>query len=97
VSGHPCKGVYLWLPREDEHDLAASLGMCEQDRAVLRALIDGACEQTARDHPGVPVRVCRWHVWRVVRAMHRAGVLNTAEGRSTAYMVLATQGRDDNE
>jgi len=95
VRDHPCKGVYFWLPREDEHDLASSLGLCETDRDVLRAMIDGACEQTARDHPGVPVRVCRWHAWRVVRAMQKLRVTNTPDGRAAAYVYLATWSEGD--
>jgi len=80
----------LCLPRADEHDLAASLGLCERDPALLRELIERAQEQVARDCPGTPVRVHRWHVWRVVRAMHRAGVLNTPDGRARAYTWIAT-------
>lgn len=81
--------VILWLPRADEHELAASLGLCERDPALLRELIERAQQQVARDLPGTPVRVYRWHVWRVVRAMHRAGVLNTPDGRARAYTWIA--------
>jgi len=81
--------VILWRPRADEHALAASLGMCERDPELLRELIEAAQEQTARDLPGVPVRVHRWHVWRVVRAMVRVGALNTPDGRAAAYAILA--------
>lgn len=86
---HP---VSLWLPRDDEHELAASLGMCEKDPALLRELVEAAQEQMARDLPGVPVRIHRWHVWRVVRAMHRAGALNTPAGRAAAFMTLSRSG-----
>lgn len=91
MNGHPDQ-VVLWLPREDEFDLAASLGMCEPDRALLREMIEAAQQQTARDLPGVPVRIHRWHVWRVVRAMHRAGATNTPAGRAAAYALLAGGG-----
>lgn len=86
------ESVDLWLPREDEHALAASLGMCEADRDLLAELVSAAQEQVARDMPGVPVRIHRWHIWRVVRAMQRAGVLNTPDGRATAYVLLAQKG-----
>jgi hypothetical protein len=86
---HP-DAVILWLPRADEHELAASLGLCECDPALLRDLINAAQDQVARDLPGTSVRVHRWHVWRVVRAMHRCGVLNTPDGRARAYTWLAT-------
>lgn len=86
----PPDSVVLWLPREDEHELAASLGLCEPDRALLRALVEAAQRQTAHDLAGVPVRVHRWHVWRVVRAMHRAGATNTPDGRAAAYALLAS-------
>lgn len=81
--------VELWRPRADEHALAASLGLCEADPDLLRQLIEAAQDQVARDMPGVPVRVHRWHVWRVVRAMQRAGVTNTPDGRAMAYGLLA--------
>jgi len=81
--------VILWRPRGDEHELAASLGMCEADPDLLRELIEQAQEQVARDHPGARLQVARWHVWRVVRAMVRAGVTNTPDGRAAAYALLA--------
>lgn len=93
----PPSAMAMWFPRADEHELAVSLGLCEADRARLRALIDAAQEQTARDHPGVTVRVYRWHVWRVVRAMHRAGQVNTPQGRSAAYAWLAAGGGSPDE
>lgn len=80
----------LWLPRGDEHELAASLGMCERDPALLRELVEQAQQAVARDHPGMVVRVHRWHLWRVVRAMARLGVLNTPDGRAAAYVHLST-------
>ena len=86
------ESVDLWLPREDEHALAASLGMCEADRALLNKLLAAAQDDLARQLPGVPVRVHRWHVWRVVRAMQRSGVLNTPDGRAAAYALLAQKG-----
>lgn len=82
------KEVVMWIPRADEHALAASLKMCEADPKLLRELVEAAQEQTARDLPGVPVVIRRWHVWRVVRAMQRAGVTNTPDGRATAYVML---------
>lgn len=89
-GGRPSpKTVHLWLPRADEHALAASLGMCEADPKLLRDLLTAAQEQLARDLPGTPVRIHRWHVWRVVRAMQRAGQANTPEGRAAAYGLLA--------
>ncbi|MFZ2875465.1 MAG: hypothetical protein WAZ94_13410 [Phycisphaerales bacterium] len=91
MRGEP-KCVEMWLPRADEHALAASLGLCERDPEVLRQLVHGAQEQVARDLPGAAVRVHRWHVWRVVRAMHRVGVENTPAGRATAYVYLAVGG-----
>lgn len=81
--------VILWLPREDEHDLAASLGMCEPSRELLHEMVQQAQEQTARDLPGVPVVIKRWHVWRVVRTLAREGLTNTPEGRAAAYGLLA--------
>lgn len=87
--------VILWRPRADEHALAASLGLCEADPDLLAELITAAQEQTARDMPGVPVRVHRWHVWRVVRTMARARVLNTPEGRATAFGLLAGEKPDE--
>ena len=81
--------VELWRPRGDEHALAASLGLCEKDPELLRQLIEGAQEQIARDLSGVPVRVFCWHVWRVVRAIHRAGMTNTPEGRAAAFVILS--------
>ena len=86
---HPPKQIVLWLPRADEHELAASLGLCERDPNLLREMIEAAQAQTARDLPGVPVRVHRWHVWRVVRAMARAGAANTPDGRAAAYALLS--------
>jgi hypothetical protein len=86
--------VILWLPRGDEHALAASLGMCEKDPELLRQLIEQAQDQVARDLPGTKVIIARWHVWRVVRAMQRAGVANTSDGRAAAYALLA-EGRDE--
>ncbi|MBL0920730.1 MAG: hypothetical protein IBJ10_01235 [Phycisphaerales bacterium] len=82
----------MWLPRADEHDLAHSLNLTEcADPAELRALVEAAQDEAARMLPGVPVRVYRWHVWRVVRALHRCGVLNTPEGRSRAYLWLSRE------
>lgn len=80
--------VHLWLPRGDEHALAASLSMCEADPVLLRKLVESVQEQLARDHPGARVRVHRWHVWRVVRAMNTLGVTNTPDGRAMAYGLL---------
>lgn len=84
--------IHLWLPRGDEHELAASLGMCESDPALLRELLAAAQEQLARELPDTPVRVHRYHVWRMVRAMHRCGVLNTPDGRAAACVWLAARG-----
>ncbi len=86
------QSVALWLPRQDEHALAASLCMCERDPALLRALVEAAQESAARAMPGVPVRIHRWHLWRVVRTMHRAGAINTPNGRAAAYALLS-EGR----
>lgn len=83
--------VCLWLPRDDEHKLAASLGLCEKDPALLRQLVQQAQLAVARDHPGAKVRVSRWHVWRVVRAMVRMRVENTPSGRAAAYGFLASE------
>lgn len=83
--------VVLWLPREDEHALAASLGMCEKDPKLLRELVESAQQQIARDMPGAVVRIHRWHIWRVVRAMHTVRVLNTPDGRAKAYAYLSRQ------
>jgi hypothetical protein len=84
--------VVLWLPRADEHELAASLGMCERDPALLRELLEAARGDIERRHPGVRVRIARWHVWRVVRAMHRAGVINTPDGRALVFGLMASGG-----
>lgn len=85
----PPEQIVLWLPRGDEHALAASLRMCEADPELLRELVEAAQKQTAHDLPGVPVRVHRWHVWRVVRTMARLGVTNTPDGRAAAYVHLS--------
>jgi len=89
----PPKEIVIWLPREDEHALAASLGMCESDRELLEELVEKGQEQIARDWPGTPVIVKRWHVWRVVRAMARLGLENTPGDRSAAYAWLLGQAR----
>lgn len=80
--------IVLWLPRGDEHDLAASLFLCDADRSIMQDAITMARDQIARDLPGARVQVKRWHVWRVVRAMARARALNTPEGRALAYALL---------
>ena len=89
--------IILWIPRGDEHALAASRGMCEKDPDLLQDLVDTTRRDLAQRMPGVPVRVYRWHVWRVVRALHQMGQLNTPEGRALAYQVLAHEagGGDD--
>lgn len=84
--------VHLWIPRGDEHELAASLGLCEPDRALLQELVTAAQEQVARDLPNTPVLVHRWHVWRVVRAMAKLGLTNTPASRAAAYTHLASPG-----
>ncbi len=84
----PPHRVALWMPRGDEHELAASLGMCEADPALLRELLDAARSAIAQDHPGAHVCVRRWHVWRVVRALAKLGLKNTPAGRATAYAAL---------
>jgi hypothetical protein len=81
--------VALWIPRADEHALAASLGLAHPDAAKHRELQETGQRQAAADLPGVPCRIYRWHVWRVVRAMHRAGLTNTPEGRAAAFGILA--------
>lgn len=81
--------IAMWLPRADEHELAASLGMCESDPELLRELVAAAQREAAEAARGVPVRVHRWHVWRVVRAMARAGLTNTPEGRAEAFARLS--------
>ncbi len=85
------ESVHLWMPRGDEHALAASLGMCEADPDLLRQLLAEAQDQLARDMPGVRVTIHRWHVWRVVRAMVRLRVLNTPDGRAAAFVFIATE------
>lgn len=85
--------IALWLPRADEHALAASLGMVGEDPSRVRAFVEGAAAECRRLYPDAEVKVGRWHVWRVVRALHRTGQQNTPEGRSVAYVHLAT----DNE
>lgn len=89
--------VILWLPRGDEHELAASLGLCERDPDLLRQLITAAQETLAADLPGSRVRVYRWHVWRVVRALARTGGLNTPDGRATAFAFLARSSEQSHE
>jgi hypothetical protein len=86
--------IELWLPRADEHALAASLGMCERDPELQRRLVEAGREEAARLWPGSPVRVRRYHVWRVVRAMHRGGFLNTPDGRAGAVALLADAAAD---
>lgn len=81
--------VHLWLPRGDEHELAASLGLCENDPALLREIVERAQQQIARDHLGCRVQVHRWHVWRVVRALATLKLTNTPQNRSIAYVLLA--------
>jgi len=81
--------IALWLPRGDEHRLAASLGLCESNPETLRELLAAAREQLGRDMPGVPARVHRWHVWRVVRVMARLGVVNSPDGRAAAFAELS--------
>ena len=87
--------VALWIPRADEHDLAASLGMADPAPALHREMQEAGQRQTAADLPGVPCRIYRWHVWRVVRAIHRAGLTNSPAGRAAAYGLLA--GGDDGD
>lgn len=84
--------VHLWLPRGDEHQLAASLGLCEKDPELARERLEAAQEDIARRLPGVPVIVHRWHVWRIIRAMQRVGVLNTPDGRAAAVAWLGQPG-----
>jgi len=86
--------VIMWRPRADEHALAASLGMCEQDPELLQQMIAAAQQQTARDLPGARVRVYRWHIWRVVRTMARLRLRNTPEDRAIAYDALATDAAE---
>jgi|GEM_PF-6729935 len=89
--------VQLWRPRGDEHKLAASLGLCEEDPELLRQLVTAAQEQVARDLPGTRVRINRWHVWRVVRAMHRAGQTNTPAGRAAAFGWITDHAETETE
>jgi hypothetical protein len=91
MTSQPPTDVVLWRPRADEHGLAASLGLCEEDRDILRQLINATQEQVARDMPGTPVRVHRWHIWRVVRTMAKHGLLNTPDGRAAAFAIIADQ------
>lgn len=87
--------VAIWRPRADEHALAASLGMCVEDPAILEETISAAQAEAAQMMPGVPVRVYRFHIWRVVRAMVRCRVQNTPAGRATAVGWLAKGGDED--
>lgn len=87
--------AHLWLPRADEHALAASLGMCEKDPALLRELVEAAQQQIARDLPGCRVQVHRWHVWRVVRALAKLKLLNQPDHRSMVYAYLAENTADE--
>jgi len=89
--------VQLWRPRGDEHKLAASLGLCEEDPELLRQLVTAAQEQVARDLPGTRVRIYRWHVWRVVRAMQRAGQTNTPAGRAAAFGWITDRAETETE
>lgn len=88
--------VHLWLPRGDEYELAASLGLCEKDRELQEQLVSAVQEQVARDLPGVPVRVHRYHVWRVVRMLAKLKVTNTPDGRASAIAMLAHDGDSEN-
>lgn len=85
----PPSAIALWLPRADEHALAQSLGLVQQDAALTAKLIGSERVTLARDHPGVLVRVGRWHIWRVVRTLHRLGLTNTPDARAAAYTQLA--------
>ena len=76
--------MVIWLPRADEYALAHTLGMVDCDADTLGEIVTATQEQT-----GVQVRVHRWHIWRVVRAMVAAGATNTPEGRATAYRRLS--------
>lgn len=81
--------IILWLPRGDEHELAASLGMVTPDAAEHERLIRAAQQQIAADQEGVAVSVYRWHIWRLIRTMAKLGLLNTPEGRAAAFAHLA--------
>ena len=87
--------VVLWLPREDEHELALEFGLCEWERDDAEDLLRGAQRAIASDLPGTRVIIKRWHIWRVVRAMVRLGVGNTPDGRAAAYVWLL--GRNDTD
>ena len=77
--------VLLWIPRGDEHELAASLGLCEENR-------DAARDQVVSNLRG-SIRIVRWHVWRVVRAMQSAGQTNTPAGRAAAFRWIADHAK----
>lgn len=92
MTGNNPQRIILWRPRADEHELARSLGMVDCDAETLQQIIESSQHQLAIDLPGTSVLVHRWHLWRVVRAMARANVLNDPAGRATAYGLLAEFG-----
>lgn len=91
------RAIVLWLPRADEHALAASLGLCEPDPDLCARLVDAARIDCARRFPGVTVRVIRAHVWRMVRTLHRLGLTNTPDARSAAAVRLALDAEESRE
>lgn len=88
------QAIHLWRPRGDEHAVAASLGLCDADPNAVERSTEALRADAEKVFAGVPVRVHRFHVWRVVRAMVRLGVTNTSEGRAAAIGWLGSEGGD---
>ena len=80
---------HTWLPLEDEHDLAESLGLVDCSSEMLRMELEAWQSKLAAEQQPTRLHVHRWHVWEVVEAMHRFGMRNTHTGRAATYAMLA--------
>lgn len=88
--------VHLWVPRRDEHALAASLGLCEPVFEDVTSRVTQEQDRAGRA-PDTAVVINRWHLWRVVRALHRTGSTNTREGLAKAAEFLAKNAKQEHE
>lgn len=87
--------ICLWLPRKDEHALARSLGMIERTPEEMQQIISAI--RAEWEPKGVAVKVGRWHVWRVVRTIHRLGSISTPDGRAAAFGFLGTSSEGEDQ
>lgn len=87
--GTPC---VTWLPPADEHRLAMSLGLVDQDRRRYMDML--VAIEAEAERMGFTVHRGRWRVHRIVYQLSSLGMENNTKSRAAVYASLRNEAED---